>query len=118
MTATVTFTSHTLDRAVERVWPGCDRDGALAQLVGLAAHLIITDTAPKWLHEGSRDAPDGFAVVADDIAFVLRRNADGSYIAVTCVTRASGMRRRRPGCGRKAAAARACRARDGRFTWA
>ncbi|MDP2711469.1 MAG: hypothetical protein Q8O56_09645 [Solirubrobacteraceae bacterium] len=81
------FSRHALDRAVERVWPGCDRDGALAHLTGLAAHLTSSKAPPAWLQDGPRDAPDGYPLVGDDIAFVLRQHIDGSYVAVTCLTR-------------------------------
>jgi hypothetical protein len=83
----VAFTTHSVQRFVDRMRPGRDLLAAQRDLEQMRAAMTFTTTPPAWLQDLRYDA-DAFLVLGD-AAFVLRPcspSAD-SWRAVTCLVR-------------------------------
>lgn len=75
------FTHHAIDRYVERVRPGLDRETAEKELNQFLANgvFVISDDPPNWknlAYEGS-----WWLLLGDDVAFPCQHD-----IALTCIT--------------------------------
>ncbi len=58
MTADIDFTTHAVQRFIERVQPGSDPTRAVSQLHGMRPAMTLTATPPQWLADRLRHDAD------------------------------------------------------------
>lgn len=77
------LTAHAIERYQERVKPHLTFEEAEAEARRLLEDIAaITTEPPSWFFDtGDQPEHDGFAMVGDGIAFLLRH-----HIAITCLT--------------------------------
>jgi hypothetical protein len=113
----IVLTTHALDRARERVWPGGDDDYVIRNIDALVPYAAVQRDPPDWLSGEMDPRFEGVCVylVAGDVALVCSVRADRrELVATTIVTagsRADAVRSRRADSKRAARRSRRARVR-------
>lgn len=81
----VVVTSHAIDQARERVWPGLPRADVRELLERFAAELKPVAEI-DWAHD-TAEPSDAFLVISDGIALPLKKKGTDLFVACTCLTR-------------------------------
>lgn len=85
--ADVRFTSHAVERYIERVRPGSDLSSATRDLAAMVYVMTFAPTPPPWLDGRLRRDGDAYLILGD-VAFVLRTSTSSQpWSAVTCMAR-------------------------------
>lgn len=84
MDGSVWFTTHAIERYVERVRPALTKAAARCELVRLCEVAEVALERPAWL--GLGEATDAFLLLGDDVVLPLVRGHTG-WVAITCMTR-------------------------------
>lgn len=106
------LTDHAVDRFVERVRPGLDRQAAQVQLERLVVGVPVVPM-PTWCLEemrGTGEPGQEVAEITGEIVLPLRTDERGRLVAVSCLTKGEftvihRVRRNRRNAGRRAARA-------------
>lgn len=119
----VGVSDHALERWRERCRPGLDLDGALRDLFAVAQGCgMVVRVAPSWVRhdrESVGDAPGGWLVIGEVVAFPLDFDGRGWRSAKTCIVPgiiSDAARAERQARRRVQSAARAVRRREGMST--
>jgi hypothetical protein len=87
----IRWTKHVIDRFGERLAPGLDYDSCRSDLQRLAiAHGKFTSDPPSWYPCRAGEVR-AYLVIGDDVVLPLLAHTwkRGTWVAVTCVTRAA-----------------------------
>ena len=84
MEGAVWFTTHAIERYVERLRPALTKAAARRELVRLCEVAEITADRPGWL--GLGEATDAYLLIGEDVALPVMRGHTG-WVAITCMTR-------------------------------
>jgi hypothetical protein len=84
MDGAVWFTTHAIERYVERLRPALTKKAARRELVALCEVAEVVTERPAWL--GLGEATDGYLLLGDDVVLPVMRGKTG-WVAMTCMTR-------------------------------